>query len=272
MNIFYKIRKFPTNALTSTLVVISFLLSPVTAEDAHATPGVHGYYWQLIFDFDSGIDAILKVDVGHGETGSLTEILATRNFQVPCDAAGVVTVAGGAATFDGASYLKCELHLQRAINQVIDTCREIDPDCLLTVHEEEIYGSIKMGAAMSQVAPGIAPIFYHPDAAFTMIANTFSGVQLQSTLTTTGGQIQPTSTPLSISHINDMQMYTARFVCVDPAMPSCNMTFGATGQTEVVNTPNHPSQFTTTPSTIFVGYNPVTGQTIPLSRIDHLNR
>lgn len=238
------------------LLVLSLLaiLAPVSTEVAHAAPG-YAYYWSLTFDFENKFDGTLHIDVGVNENGGVQQpALYSENFNVPCKRVGNVTLTGGSAKFGG-GYLQCDLDVKSALTAVFAKCQQVHSDCALAINEVEPYRNFRMLAGVISTVTGSAPLFYHEDAAFTVLPDT-STTQVASTLTPIGPLTSsPTAAPL-----NTPQFYAAEYEC---GGVSCTNYFTVTGALQSTSLPAQMVQFSTPATKVYIGYNRATGATMP---------
>lgn len=216
----------------------------------------YAYYWSLTFDFEESANGNLYVAVGHNENGGVQEPpIYAQTVKVPCTRVGNASVSGGALLLNG-GHLRCDLDVQRAVQAAFAACGLIVKGCHLNVPAEDVYASFRAEATVRSATPGNAPIFYHPDAAYTINPQS-SSTQITAALTPHG--VIP-STPLpAFPILGTWQDYTAIHSCG----AACNMYYETAGGLQVVNTANAKVEFYTSASTIYIGYDPIINQAAP---------
>jgi hypothetical protein len=246
----------------ATLVLCS-LFAPATTEVAHADPG-YAYYWSLTFDYENNFNGVLHVDVGYAENGGVQNpALHGQDFSVTCQRVGNVSLAGGTATFNG-GYLTCNLDVKQALEATFAKCAAGFPGCTMTIEDVEKYRSFRMLSQITSVAAGSAPIFYHEDATYAISLNGTTA-QVAADLAPLGTvQSSAVATFLPVS-----QSYGSNYLCAP--LGGCTMGFAIGGSNEGLPQANDSVEFSTPSSTIYIGYNPATGITIPAgTQITHL--
>lgn len=244
-------------------LVLFTLFAPATAEVASADAG-YAYYWSLTFDYENNFNGRLHIDVGYNNNGSVqAPPLYGEDFNVTCQRVGNVSVGGGKATFNG-GYLTCTLDVKTALERTFQTCNDKLPGCTMNIETVEKYRSFRMMANVTSPVNGSAPLFYHEDANYT-ISLAGSGAQIASTLTPLGLLLSSSQA----AALNIPQFYASSYLCGPIA--GCDMNFTINSVTESLPQGNDSVAFSTTPSTIYIGYNPDTGAIIPAgTQIAHL--
>jgi hypothetical protein len=87
-----------------------------------------------------------------------------------------VALNGGDAVFSG-GYLRCKLDLAAVVKQ----------NHGLTIEATDSYGSMLFATTLQSTVPVVAPIFTHPDAAYTIDFTQSSAVTLAQSLNNTAG-------------------------------------------------------------------------------------
>jgi len=216
----------------------------------------YAYYWSLTFDFEGSSKGSLYVAVGYNDDGDVQDPpIYTQTHTVPCTRTGNATVSGGALTLNG-GYLSCELDIQGALQDAFTGCDAIVPGCHKDIEEIEPYANFRAMAKVMSANPGEAPVFYHDDASYAINPQSTS-TQIVASISPHG--VIPSTAVMSVPALNVWQSYTAEYLCD----PSCEMYYGAAGAVEVVVTPDEDVMFHTPSTTVYVGYNPVTGVIAP---------
>lgn len=241
--------------LLVTVVLAGTLLSaqPSMAQDDTGFAS----YWRLTFDFDSSLSGNLYIEIGYDDGSGQVEqpALVTQNVTVACQRVGAVTLAGGAAVFQG-GYLECELDIQRAMAAAVTACQQIDGNCDIAINDEHIYPHLHMAVDVYSTATGVAPLFYHQDARYQVEPQTSSS-KVTATLTNMS-TIESSAVPVAPA-INNWLHYEANYDC-NP----CAMNFTVDGTNELKNVgPDQQVSFYTPASTIYIGYDAKSGTTIP---------
>ncbi len=240
------------------MLTVVGILTP--AGPARANAEDFASYWKLTFDFNgSSFNGNLHIDMGKndGTGGVAAPALLSRDFPVACQRVGSVSLAGGSAIFNG-GYLQCELDVKRAIAEVMLACQQIEPSCEIAVDDQHIYPHLHMAASVYSTATGIAPLFYHPDARYAAIVSGtgLGDASLKARLTKMGTIESTLAAPPALNH---WLTYQAAYDC-----NACEMNFGISGVTQTVPVgPDMQVSFYTPQSTIYIGYDPDSGNVIP---------
>lgn len=233
------------------LLGMGLLLALQPPASAQASNG-YAYYWNLVFDFDSGADGALYVAVGYDDNGGVQDPpIYAETIPVPCTRVGNATIAGGLLTLNG-GHLRCDLDLKTALEDAFAACGAIVPGCSLPIGEIERYANFRAMARVRSTNPGTAPLFYHEDASYAIDPQTAS-TRITASLTPHGAI--PSTPVVSTPALNVWQTYTARYIC----NPGCSMHYGAAGSVEVVVTPNEAVQFSTPATSVYIGFDPGAG-------------
>jgi hypothetical protein len=258
----------PHNNQFRRLMIAFILLAVVLVAALQPMPGAaqdedgYAYYWSLDFDFNSSANGILYVEVGYNDNGApLQPPIHAERTRVFCNRTGNASVSGGFLHLNG-GYLSCEIDIEQALNNAFAACEAKVSGCSMQIEEEEYYAHFRADATVLSNNTGVAPIFYHEDASFTINPQT-SMTQITAALAPHG--LIP-STPqiglLGVSH-----MYSAFYSCGG----ACTMAYGVDGALEVVPTAHAMVPFSTPATTIYIGYDPVSGITAPVgTHIDSL--
>jgi hypothetical protein len=248
--------------LLITLSLLPFFV-PMATAPAQAAPG-YAYYWSLTFDYTNNFNGLLYVEVGYNQDGGVQNPpLHSASYPVSCQRVGNVGLAGGVAKFGG-GYLACDLDLKRALEKTFSQCNDLFPGCTLAIEEVEKYGSFRMMANVLSPSTEVAPLFYHEDAAFTVMPE-LSTARIAAALTPVG-MAESSSQPAALGA---PQSYEARYLC--DAAVTCKMAFAISGAVESMAHGNALVEFSTPATRVYIGYNPDTGLTIPAgTQLAHL--
>lgn len=253
-----KIYPFPAfTALMRWLLLLAVstlgVLTPTATPVVHADGG-YAYYWSLTFDFEQSLNGVLLVTVGHNEDGGVQEPpLYRETFNVNCRRVGNVVLVGGSARFNG-GYLQCDLDVKSALVATFEVCNKLHPGCTMPIGDVERYRNFRMLAGAISPAVGSAPLFYHEDAAYTITPDT-ANTQVAATLTPVGAL---SSSPV-VALLGTPQFYAAEYECDG----GCEMFFTISGAMQSTPVGTQVVEFSTPSTTIYIGYNPSTGGTMP---------
>ncbi len=231
---------------------------PTAAQDEEG----FAYYWSLTFDFNNGANGILSVEVGYDDNGALLQPpIHTQQTTVICRRTGNAGVSGGVLQLNG-GYLSCDIDIEAALNNAFAACDAMVSGCSMQIAQEEPYAHFRAEATVASANTGVAPIFYHEDASFS-INQQVSSTQITASLEPHG--VIPSAQqvgPFSVWH-----MYSAFYSCG----VACSMDYDVDGAQQVVPTANEDVLFSTQPTTIYIGHDPVLGITAPVgTKIDSL--
>lgn len=238
------------------ILVAALLLSAfVPAGVAQADTGF-AYYWSLTFDFESNANGVLQVVVGYNEDGAPQEpALVVQSTSVPCRRVGNLTVSGGELKLNG-GYLRCDLDVKNAVERAVALCKTRVPECSLSISDNEPYTHFRTTAQVLATNPGAAPLFYHPDAAYAVNVQS-SSAQITGALTPHG--VIPSTPAVVFPALGAMHSYEAFYSCEG----GCDMDYFVGAAQETVVTVNAQVSFYTPATTVYIGYNPVTGLVAP---------
>ena len=226
---------------------------PVATAQAEAG---FAYYWSLTFDFDSSADGRLYVAVGYNEDGAPQEpLIHSQTFAVSCQRVGNASVSGGMLKLNG-GYLRCNLDLQDALQTTFAACDAIVPGCHLEIEKYESYAHLRATAQVLSSSPGEAPIFYHQDASYGINPQS-STTQITASLSPHG--LIPSSPVVRTPALGVWHNYEAFYSCDG----GCDMAYKVGTAQEMVATANADIPIYTPSSTIYIGFNPVTGLVAP---------
>ena len=237
------------------LALLLGLLLPVAAspQPAYAQAVELGYLWSLDFTFDNDYNALLTIEVGPWENGDLVEVTEVSTAIVKCSPSGDVTLKAGSAVFNAGGYLECEMDLAAIV--AANHGLQIDP--------VDTYGSIILRTRLNGSANALAPIFTHPDAAYSLDFTQTSAVTMNQQLWNGLGVSQAAFPGITI---NTWNTYTFFYRCISNGGP-CDMNFAAAAQTNSAPTAGSYTQFSTGPTGFLIGSN---GATTFTGSIDHL--
>lgn len=231
----------------ASLLLITLLL-PMTTSAAQASEAGYAYHWQLVFDFESGINGQLLVDVGYNDQGAVQDPpLHSQSFTVACQRVGALGIGGGAVWFNG-GYIKCGLDVKSAIIQTFAECAARYATCAMEIGDIERYRSLLMKAELASPVAVTAPIFAHPSASYAVKFLTVQA-QMKSALHPIG-TVDSLDTGLSLP-TNVAQAYQAQWGCIPAG--SCGMYYTIAGTTAYVDTADLALEFATPSSTILIG-------------------
>jgi hypothetical protein len=237
------------------LIAVIFLGTVQPLTTAHADPG-YAYFWSLTFDFEESANGRLYVAVGHNDNGSVQNPpIYTETFNVPCSRVGNAGVTGGVLKLNG-GYLACDLDLQRAVEAAFARCSAIEKGCHMNIEDVELYDNLHAEATVWSPIPGEAPLFYHPDASYS--------INPQSSTTQITAAISPHGTIPSAALpafpiLGTWQNYAASYACGG----GCDIEYTTAGGMQIVNTANAKVSFYTPSTKIYIGHNPAIGTTAP---------
>lgn len=249
-------RRLARHAWMAAVLVAALMLSAfVPAGVAQADAGF-AYSWSLHFDFESNANGVLVVVVGYNDNGAPQEPpLVVQSSVVPCRRVGNLTVTGGELKLNG-GYLRCDLDVKSAVESAVAQCAERVPECKLEIADNETYAHFRATAEVLSSAPGTAPLFYHPDAAYA-IAVQSSTAQIIGSLTPHG--TIPSTPVITVPGLGVMRSYEAFYSCEG----GCDMDYTVGAAQETVPTAANPVSFYTGATTVFIGHNPATGLVAP---------
>lgn len=224
----------------------------------------YAYYWSLTFDFNSSLNGTLRVMVGHNENGAPQEpAIYAENSTVACQRVGNATISGGLLKLNG-GYLRCDLDVHSALERAFEVCNSKVPGCRMEIGEEEMYAHFRATADVLSTNPGVAPIFYHPDASYA--------IDVQSSTAKITGSVSPhgviPATPAVVfPALGVMHSYEAFYSCEG----GCDMDYAVGALPETVVTANALVPFYTPAETIYIGYDPISGLVAPAgTQIDNI--
>lgn len=230
--------------IISKLLLLPILAIALLAPLAQPAPAMadepeYGYLWSLFFSFDQNFDGLLTIEAGPWGDGDLLAVDATSTAVVPCTPVGNVTLSGGDAVFNG-GYLSCELDLAGVVLA----------NHGLLVQSIDTYGSIHMRARLKTATGVIAPLFSHPDAAYSLDFT-------QPGVTTMHQKLNIGSDPLQESFSNvlpgNFNTYTYQYnYYYNTGL--CDGTFRVGQQSKTVPSAGSRINFTTAPTTFTIGY------------------
>jgi hypothetical protein len=228
-----------TRRFLFTLALSLGMLLPFANPEPVRADAQYGYLWSLSFDFEQSFDGILTIEVGPWENGDLVAVEATSTATVPCKRVGNVQLDSGDAVFSGSGYLSCALNLAETVWS----------NHKLAVGKVDTYGSMVMRARVNGAASAIAPLFTHPNAAYSLDFSQTSATTLSQSLSNAVGPLQATFPGVTI---NTWQTYTAQYICniVGP----CSASFAAGPQQQNQPTAGSRVQFSTGPATVEIGH------------------
>jgi hypothetical protein len=224
--------------LITPLLLLS-LLFPFAKPEPVRAEAEYGYLWSLSFDFEKSFDGVLTIEVGPWKNGELVEVHETSTATVPCKRVGNVQLDNGDAVFSGAGYLTCTLHLAETVWN----------NHKLTIAEVDTYGSIWMSAKVNGAANAIAPIFNHPNAAYSLDFSQTWATTLSQSLWNGLGPLEATFPGVAI---NTWETYTAEYGC-SVAGP-CFADFAAGPQQQTQPAAGAWVQFSTGPTSFDIGH------------------
>ncbi|MEZ4634819.1 MAG: hypothetical protein R2873_09920 [Caldilineaceae bacterium] len=239
------------------LIVFGAMLFGAAQPAAPALASGYAYYWSLTFDFDTDITGVLHVVVGYNDNGAPADPpIYETNTKVECRRSGSdVSVVGGALKLNG-GFLRCELNIEEALNQAFAACNSLVPGCRMGIEDEEHYANFRAEATVWSSSPGEAPVFYHPDASYTITPQS-SMSQITATLAPHG--VIASTPAISAPALNTWLDYSAFYGCD----AGCDMRYDVGLAVESVPTAKATVPFDTQATAIYIGYNPVSGVTAP---------
>jgi hypothetical protein len=240
---FAKSRKLYTGIFVALLV--SLLFPVANPQPLYAQEEELGYLWALTFDFNSGFDGVLTIDVGPWVEGELVEVNESSTARVQCKPVGAVGILGGTAAFNG-GHLECSMDLAAIVLR----------NHGLQINKMDTYGSILAKTQLMSTAPTVAPIFTHADASYSIDFTQTSQVTLQQQLNNKAGLV--TSTFMN-TVLFTWQTYHMEYICVFGGGP-CEGRFAVGAAPQVTPTAGVPTSFATGPMTFQVGGAALNGQ------------
>jgi len=238
--------------LIGALVLTAF--QPISA--VHADTGF-AYYWSLTFDFESSLNGTLHVVVGYNDEGAPQEPpIYAENSIVACQRVGNVTLSGGLLKLNG-GYLRCELDVHSALERAFEVCDRKVAGCQMEIEKDELYAHFRAMTDVLSTNPGIAPIFYHPNASYAIDVQS-STAKITGSLSPHG--VIPATPAIVFPALGVMQSYEAFYSCEG----GCDVDYGVGAMQETVATANALIPFYTPTTTVYIGYNPITGLVAPV--------
>jgi hypothetical protein len=233
--------------LLTTLVAFAVLATPAQAQDQE-----YGYLWSLKFDFEQSFDAVLTIRVGPWEDGNLVAVDETSETRIRCTRSGLVSLDSGHAVFNG-GHLVCPIDLATLVQQNHN----------LTINALDTYNSMLVQTRLQTTSNNVAPIFSHPNAAYTIDFTQLNSVTLNQRLWNGAGQ--QTATFGSIAS-NTMNTYFYQYGCQSSSGP-CHAIFQANTQQQSFVTTGGQIKFATGPNSFLIGGN---GSSSFFGRMDDL--
>lgn len=214
-------------------------------------------YWKLTFDFANNFNGNLHIDIGYndGNGGVKAPALVSQDFPVACQRVGSVNVNSGLAIFTG-GYLQCQLDVKAAMTASVLECQAKDASCAIAIDDHQIYPHLRMAGLVFSTWPGTTPLFYHQDARYAAVTTSTQSA-MTATLTNMGSIA---STPVTLPAVmNTWLPYRANYDC-----NACALTVNVSGVNQVIPVGlDQQVSFYTRSSTIYIGYDPDSGVTIP---------
>jgi hypothetical protein len=233
------------------LICLAGVLLPAPSATLRAAPAHYGYLWNLVFDFDHNFEGLMTIEVGPWQDGNLLAVEETSKVRVHCEPKGDVKLYDGAAIFANNGYLVCTMNIGEAVR----TNHGLAPN------NPDTYGSIVMRSRAAIGVEGIAPIFAHPDAQYSLVAGVAPVLTMSTDLSNGNGPMETVFTSGVTWH--DWTTYTANYVC----NAVCDLSHSAGALNQLLNNQGAPVQFATDPTTFYIGHD---GSAFLTGRIDSL--
>lgn len=261
------------------------LALPTAAPGLQLAPQPEWARWVVSFDFRGGqVDARWKVAVGYRDARLRSQppvILAQREVMLPCTPYGDFTVQRGHAMLDGTSaYLACELPSYREVVRILA------PNLLTGFSErgcECVNPRPYAGSALSlgYDGPRTNPLFYHPDFQFNLPTLKPNEATLQTVVNSQAFTSAPwllngQGQQLFAGLVGDLLfqeltptgpaafLHTPDFLVNAKAADGAQWFYWVNDHGKVAAQqqlpPNYPIIISADPTTIYMGYNPTTGE------------
>lgn len=246
--------RFARRLWMAVVLCVAVLFSAVQpTAPVHADPG-YAYYWSLTFDYEHDFNGVLSIVTGYNDNGAPQEPpIFVQTTTIPCQRVGNASVSGGFLHLNG-GYVRCDFDLQRALNSAFDLCNQKVAGCTMSIGEDEYYAHFRAAAQVLSTATGEAPIFYHEDASYR-INPAISWSQFTANLAPHG--VIPSATQPAA--LGAWTSYQAFYSCSG----GCEMDYFVAGNTQSVPTVEKWVPFSTVPTTIYIGYDPVQNLAAP---------
>ena len=234
-------------------LLLGLLLPVAQPRAAFAQPVELGYLWALNFSFDNDFNGLLTIEVGPWQDGDLVEVTESSTAIVRCSPVGNVTLDKGTAVFAAGGYLACDM----------DLASIVAANHGLNINPVDTYGSIVVRTRLNGASATVAPIFTHPNAAYSLDFTQTSAVKLSQQLWNGIGATEANFPGVTI---NTWNAYTYFYRCISHGGP-CDANFAAGPQKQSFATAGSRVQFDTGPTSFQIGSN---GAATFTGRIDHL--
>jgi hypothetical protein len=261
------------------------LATPFPTPSPSTAPQATWARWVVSFDFRAGqVDARWKVSVGYRDTRLRSQppvTLAQQEVLLPCTPSGEFTIQGGRARLNGVNaYLACDLPSYR------ETVRHMAPNLLTGFSDRGcecinprpyVGGDLILG----NDGPRANPLFYHPDFQFNLPTLNPNEATLQ---TVVNGQpfasapwlINPQGQQIFAGIVGDLMLHeinptgpaaflnTPDFLANAKGADTTQWFYWVNDHGKISAQQSLPPAFPITisaePTTIYLGYNPATGE------------